>query len=295
MADRIRATRRVAQRGFGRAFDALGARPFGIVVFGLSVVLLVYLQIGVVGSIRAEAVALAPIVDHPARVASFVTEVFVQAGDAVDVGTPLVELSPHFINRDLGRIDVEVQKLLQESKLAQARLLVEEQRWLNPQLRLRPDRPSLERPTEALYAKELEVMQMRRTLLLEDRAGLTITANFPGRVVAIAAMGSSIAIGSSVASVSPEYAREIVAYVPSGMGPAAIAIGAAVHIARPARACRGAAEVLRRGATVEEAPGQLRNLFRFPVHGLPVYISIPSDCQLGVGQVLSVEFARAVM
>ncbi len=75
MADRIRATRRSAQRGVGRAFDALGARPFGIVVCALSVARLVYLQVGVAGSIRAEAVALATIVDHHARVASFVTDV----------------------------------------------------------------------------------------------------------------------------------------------------------------------------------------------------------------------------
>lgn len=295
MANRIRATRRSAQRGVGRAFDALGARPFGIVVFALSVALLVYLQVGVAGSIRAEAVALATIVDHPARVASFVTDVYVRAGDSVDLGTPLVELSPHFIDRELGRIDLEIQKLLYESKLAQARLLVEEQRWLDPQLRLRPDRPSLERPTDALYAKELEEMQMRRTQLLQDREALTVTASFSGRVVVVAEPGSAVAIGSSVASVSPEYAQEIVAYVPSDIQPATIAVGASVRISRPALACRGAAEVLRRGATVQEAPGQLRSMFRFPVHGMPVYISIPSDCQLGVGQVLSVEFARALM
>ncbi len=295
MADKVRTARRSAQRGFGRVFDALGARPFGIVVFALSAALLVYLQVGVAGSIRADAVALAPMIDHPASVASFVTEVYVSAGDAVDLGTPLAELSPHFIDRELSRIDVEVRKLLQESKLAQARLLVEEQRWLNPQFRLRPDRPSLEQPTEALYAKELEVMQVRRKQLLEDREALTITASFSGRVVAVAEPGSAVGIGSSVASVSPEFAQEIVAYVPSDMGPSAIPVGAAVHISRPAFACRGAAEVLRRGATVQEAPGQLRSMFRFPVHGTPVYISIPSDCQLGVGQVLSVEFSRAVL
>ena len=102
-------------------------------------------------------------------------------------------------------------------------------------------------------------------------------------------------MGSSVASVSSEYAQEIVAYVSPDLQPGSVPIGAPVHIARPALACRGAGEVVRRGATVEEAPAQLRSLFRFPVHGLPVYISIPSDCQFGVGQVLSVELTRAVM
>ena len=121
MANRALATRRSAQRGIGRAFDAFGARPFGIAVFASSVALLVYLQVGIGGSIRADAVALARMVDHPARVASFVTSVYVIAGESVETGTPLVELSPHFIDRELGQIDAEVQKLLEESKLAQAR------------------------------------------------------------------------------------------------------------------------------------------------------------------------------
>jgi multidrug resistance efflux pump len=295
MATRSLATRRSAQRQIGRIFDAFGARPFGAAVFALSVALLLYLQVGVGGSIRADAVALAPMVDHPARVASFVTEVFVRPGDSVEVGTPLVELSDHFLERELTRIDAEVQKLLEESKLAQARLSLKEQRWLSPEMRMRPDRPSLERPTDAMFAKEIAVLQTRRKQLLEDRDGLTITASLSGRVVVVAQRGSAVAMGGSVASVSPEYAEEIVAYVPSDLQPAAVAIGAPVHISRPARACGSPAQVLRRGAMVEEAPGQLRNLFRFPVHGMPVYISIPSDCEFGVGQVLSVELARAVM
>lgn len=295
MENRIWSTRRNAQRELGRAFDALGARPFGMVAFGLSVALLLYLQVGAGGSIRADAVATARLVEQPARVSSFVIKVYVRAGDVVGAGAPLVDLSPHFIDRDLGRIDAEVQKLLHESKLAQARLLVKEQRWLNPQMRRRPDGPSLENPTEALYAKELAVLQIRRTQLLDDRESLTVTASHPGRIAFVANTGSAIAKGSSIASVSPEFAEEIVAYVPPETQPSLIALGTAVHIARPAFACSGPGEVLRRGATVEEAPGQLLGMLRFPVHGLPVYISIPKDCQLGVGQVLSVEFARAVM
>jgi hypothetical protein len=276
-------------------FDALGARPFGIVAFAVSAALLVYLQVGVGAGIRADAVAIAPLVEHPSRIASFVTNVFVHAGERVSPGTPLVDLSPHFIDRELRQIDAEVEKLLEESKLAQARLLVDEQRWLSPEMRMRPDRPSLERPTDALYAKEIAVLQTRRAQLLEDRSALTVTANLPGRIVLIADLGSAIATGGSVASISPEFAKEIVAYVPSDLKPAAVAVGTPVNISRPARSCRDRAEVLRRGAMVEEAPGQLRGLFRFPVHGMPVYISIPDDCELGVGQVLSVEFARAVM
>ncbi|MCH7599879.1 MAG: hypothetical protein IH973_08995 [Myxococcales bacterium] len=295
MYDRILATRRSAQRGIGRVFDAIGARPFGILVFALSIALLVYLQSGVVGSIRADAVAAAGLIEQPARVSSYVTKVYVRAGDAVDVGAPLVDLSPHFIDRELSRIDAEFQKLLHESKLAQARLLIKEQRWLNPQMRRRPDGPSLETPTEALYAKELAALQVRRTQLLADREALTIKASHPGRIALVVNTGSAVGKGSSVASVSPEYAEEIIAYVSPDMQPDLVAVGSTVHIARPAFACSGVAKVLRRGATVQEAPGQLVGLLRFPVHGLPVYISIPPDCQLGVGQVLSVEFARAVM
>jgi len=295
MADRIRMTRRSVRRGIGRIFDAFGARPFGIVVFALSVGLLLFLEVGVQGSIRADAVAFAPVVNHPVQVASFVTNVFVRAGDSVEVGTPLVELSPHFINRELAEIDSKVHRLLQESKLAQARLLVEEQRWLSPELRVGADRPSLETPTHDFYTREIAVLKTRRKHLLEDREGLTVLASLPGRVVVVAPAGSAVATGGSVASVSPEYAQEIVAYVPSDLQPATVSIGAPVIISRPAFACRGTGRVLRRGAGVEAAPDQLRGLLRLPVHGLPVYISIPSDCELGVGQVLSVEFPRAVL
>jgi hypothetical protein len=104
-----------------------------------------------------------------------------------------------------------------------------------------------------------------------------------------------VAAGSSVAAVVAEYADVIVAYVPAETDLAAIAPGARVQIDRPSLSCRSAGKVLRRGAAVEEAPNQLKNLFRFPVHGMPVFVSIPPDCRLGVGQVLTVEFPRSVM
>lgn len=278
-----------------RVFDAFRARPLGIVVFASSVALLLFLQLQGQGAIRADAVARGQQVDHPARVASFVTDVYVKAGDSIDAGAPLVELSPHFIDRELEQLDAEVEKLLRERSLAQARLLVEEQRWLSPDLRLRPDRPSLEKPTEALYAKEIELLQTRRRQLLSDRSNLTVKSTRAGRVVVVVAPGSAVAAGASVASLSPEFAEEIVAYVPANTNPRSIEIGAPVRIAKPVRACTHPARVLRRGAAVEEAPGQLQGLLRLPVHGMPVYISIPSECSLGVGQVLSVEFTRAVM
>jgi len=273
----------------------MSARPFGVLVFLGSIALLVYLQTSTVSSFRADAVAQAVAVDHPARVSSFVMAVYVLPGDTIDVGAPLVDLSSHFIDREREQVDAEIEKLLHESRLAQARLLVEEQRWLSPDMRLRPDRPSLEGPTEALYAKQLGVLQTRRNQLLEDRSGLTVTSRHAGRVVHVVPPGSSVAAGSSVASVVAEYADEIVAYVPAETDPAEIAVGAPVYISRPALSCRGSGRVLRRGAAVEEGPSQLKNLFRFPVHGMPVYVSVPPDCRLGVGQVLSVEFPRVVM
>ncbi len=283
------------RRGLDGVSESISARPFGVLVFLGSIALLVYLQTSSLSSFRADAVAQAQAVDHPARVSSFVMAVYVLPGDTVDVGAPLVDLSSHFIDRELAQIDSKVEKLLHESQLAQAQLLVKEQRWLSPSMRLRPDRPSLERPTEALYAKELGVLQTRRNQLLEDQRGLTVVSSHSGRVVRVAPPGSSVAAGSSVASVVAEYADEIVAYVPAETAPAEIVAGAPVYIARPSRSCRGAGRVLRRGAAVEEAPTQLKNLFRFPVHGMPVHVSVPPDCRLGVGQVLSVEFPRAVM
>lgn len=283
------------QRGLDRIFDNVGARPLGLFVFSASVVLLIYLQTGLGGSIRAEAVASAPQIDHPARVSSFVTSVFVRPGDTVEIGSPLVELSSYFIDRELAQIDTQIEKLLHESNLAQARLMVEEQRWLSQDLRLSPERPSLEQPMEALYAQELALLHTQRSQLVQDRAGLTIEASEKGRVLYVALLGSSVAAGGSVASVSPEYAREIIAYVKADTEPASISPGSPVRITRPALTCGGQAAVLRRGGAVVEAPGQLRGFLRFPVYGMPVYISIPERCRLGVGQLLTVEFPRSVM
>ena len=127
---------RRGQRVLDRVSETIGAQPLGVLVFFASILLLAYLQADLGGSIRAQAVASAPQVDHPARVSSFVTSVYVKPGDIVEPGSPLVELSPHFIERELARVDTEIEKLIRESQLAQARLIVEEQRWLNPDLRM---------------------------------------------------------------------------------------------------------------------------------------------------------------
>lgn len=279
----------------GRVFDAFRARPLGIVVFAASAALLLYLQMDTRGALRAQAVASGLQIDQPARVSSFVTTVYVRPGDVVMPGTPLVDLSSHFIDRELARLDAEVEKLVRESQLAQARLLVEEQRWLDPKLRTPPDRPSLEGPTQELYARELAVLQTRRRQLLDDRSALTVKSDAAGRVVSVVPAGTAVAEGAAVASLVQEFAEEIVAYVPPSTRPAAITVGAKVRIAQPTRLCSGSGEVLRRGAAVEEAPGQLQGLLRLPLHGMPVFISVPPGCHLGIGQTLTVEFARASM
>jgi hypothetical protein len=124
---------------------------------------------------------------------------------------------------------------------------------------------------------------------------LTIYSTHTGRVAIVVPPGSSVAIGTSVAAVIPEYAEEIVAYIPPETDPFRIEAGASVSIVQPSSLCDGKGEVLRRGAAVEEAPGQLTQFFRFPVHGMPVYISVPTGCSIAVGQVLTVEIAKAIM
>jgi hypothetical protein len=276
-------------------FDGIGMRPLGIIVFAGSVVALLYLSNLHAGTTRSQAVADAQVVDHPARVASFVTEVFVKPGDRVEVGAPLVELSSHFIDQRLERLDVQIEQAINESKLAQARLIVDEKRWIDPGVRIRPDAPSLRSPTEALYAKEIEVLQTRRRFMLEDRENLTVVSNYAGVVASVSWPGSSVGEGKSVASIRPEFADEIVAYVPAATDPATIAEGAMAYIVQPGSIeCSRPGVVLRRGAAVDEAPPQLNGFFRNPLHGLPVHISVPAECRLGVGQVLTVEFLRTV-
>jgi hypothetical protein len=68
-----------------------------------------------------------------------------------------------------------------------------------------------------------------------------------------------------------------------------------VRIAYGSSSCRGYGSVLRRGAAVEQIPGQIDSLFGISAHGMPVYISVPPDCEIGVGQVLAVDFAKASM
>lgn len=244
------------------------------------------------GSLRLQAVGSARIVDHPSRAASFVVAVFVERGDRVDVGQPLVELSPYFIDQRIARFDAEIDELLDKSKLAQAELVVSEQRWIAPGLRSRPQMPSLERPTAEFYAKQLEVLRTRRKTLLEDRSSLTVRSNSAGRIAILPWLGASIAEGASVASILPDHAEEIVAYLPPTADLSAVSDGAEANVIGDTdSACRTGGRVLRLGASVDVAPEQLQGLLGQRVHGTEVHISLPTSCVLGVGQVVSVELS----
>ena len=279
-----------AMRASDTFYDAMGVRPIGFFVFVASVLLFGQLLGVSSSSVRADSVAVARVVDHPSRVASFTTEVFVKLGDRVAVGSPLVQLSSYFIDEELAQLSGEIEMLLSESQLAKARLFVDEDRWLDSSLRQK-NRPSLEDPTAAYYAKQLELLQERKAALLARRDALTIHSTFDGVVTEVAWPGASIAEGASVASVMPDFAEEIVAYVPAATNPAMISDDAMAYIVgADFEECRAPGRIQRRGAAVVEAPDQLRNLFRDPLHGLPVFVSIPDDCKLGIGQTLTLDF-----
>ena len=293
------ATRKLRQRGrvrraFERLFEGISARPLSMIVFAASVALLVVLQTSSLGRFQARAVASGRVVEHPAMVASFVEKVYVQSGDPIDVGAPIADLSPYFLERELQRLDAETEQVAHEAELERKRLLVDEERWLDAPLRSRPSQPSLVRQTEQLYSAQLKLLRMRRAQLLEDRDNLSVKSQSSGRVSLVIPEGSSVAVGTSVATVTPEHAEEIVAYVPADTEPALIEPGTVVLLSGPGTlSCTALGTVLRRGAGVGRAPDQVSGLLRLPVFGLPVYISIPEGCRLGVGQLLTVEFAKA--
>lgn len=281
------------QRAIRRGFDRLSARPLSIVVFVASVVLLVQLQSGQQGRFHARGVASATSVQHPALVASYVSSVLVRIGDRVEPGAPLAELSPHFIDRELTQIELEVKQLLEEAELARVELAVDEERWLDQGLRRQPRRPSIRRETEAVFAARLGQLHGRRKQLLEDRDLLVVLSHADGRVQFILDSGASVALGTTIATVVPERADEIVAYVPAETDPTQILPGSEVRIVNAGvSGCRESGTIRRFGASVLEAPGQLRGPLRLPLYGLPVYLSVPEGCELGVGQVVAVEFAR---
>jgi multidrug efflux pump subunit AcrA (membrane-fusion protein) len=292
MSKESRPSTNAAQRFMERSSERFSARPMSVIVFAATLLLFSYLETRESGRFRVRAVAQASTVAHPALAETFVETVHVRPGDTVEPGAPLVELSSYFIDRAIHEVELEIEELRRKTKLEQARLSVEEQRWLPEDVRTRPNRPSLGTPTSEYFESKRQALQQRLSALEEDRGRLTITSRSGGRVGWVVPQGSSVSVGTTVATVSLDYSDEIVAYVPAETLPSSIEPGALVSVVDPAAGCSLPGRVLRRGASVQEAPGQLLEWFRYPVHGMPVYISVPSGCHLADGQLVAVEFAR---
>jgi hypothetical protein len=126
--------------------------------------------------------------------------------------------------------------------------------------------------------------------LEENLEALVVKSHFAGVVAQVAWLGASIAEGASVASVMPEYAEEIIAYVPPGIDPRLVATNANAYIVNAeSEECQAPGLVRRRGAAVVEAPAQLTRYFR-SVYGTPVHVAVPAACRLSIGQVLAIDF-----
>lgn len=156
----------------------------------------------------------------------------------------------------------------------------------------RPEEPALSQATLELKQAELQVLRTRRDTLLTDRNALTLRANQSGRVARVAPLGSAVDVGTPLVTLYPPSARELVVYLPADTPPHTVSPGDAVHFSNAQRGCDSPGRVLRIGAGVEQAPSQLVNFMRFPVHGTPIYASIPEDCMLAVGQLVDVELVR---
>ncbi|MBN1944617.1 MAG: hypothetical protein JW797_03030 [Bradymonadales bacterium] len=100
-------------------FDRLGARPLGIIVFVLSALALIAITRTSAGKFSAPAIAHGYQVDHPARSDSFIEQVYVHPGDAIQTGAPLVALSSQLLERQLEQIDAEIARVQRLAELEQ--------------------------------------------------------------------------------------------------------------------------------------------------------------------------------
>ena len=142
--------------------------------------------------------------------------------------------------------------------------------------------------TARLHEKQLELLQSQREDLTQRIERLEVRASSGGVVASVLGQGSPVSPGVSVARLVPARATEVVAYLPPETNPQAAATPARVMIAQSdGSACAGELE-RRVGAEVTMVPGAgesiLAGAFGGPSYGLPVHISLPAECQLGVGQ-----------
>lgn len=142
--------------------------------------------------------------------------------------------------------------------------------------------------TARLHEKQLELLQSQREELTQRIDRLEVRASSGGIVASVLGEGASVSVGVSVARLVPPRATEVVAYLPPETNPADAAAAARVLIAQSdGSACAGELE-RRVGAEVTAVPGAgasiLAGAFGGPSFGLPIHISLPAECQLGVGQ-----------
>ena len=142
--------------------------------------------------------------------------------------------------------------------------------------------------TVRLHEKQLELLQSQREDLTQRIERLEVRASAGGVVASVLGEGAAVAMGVSVARLVPPRATEVVAYLPPETNPATAALVERVLIAQSnGNACAGELE-RRVGAEVTPIPGAgtsiLAGALGGPTFGLPVHISLPSECQLGVGQ-----------
>ena len=152
--------------------------------------------------------------------------------------------------------------------------------------------PHLDQANSDLYLAKKQILELKIADLQDQIDKATIRASVAGRIENVLPQGSPALTSTNLASIIPERAQEIIAFLPAKTQPDSIRVGSMVHIVEPSNACPSPAKLVRIGARVELAPGQITGLFNSSVHGLPVYLEIPSECTFGVGQLLSVDIPR---
>lgn len=157
------------------------------------------------------------------------------------------------------------------------------------------DLPSIDRLralTIAAYQAQIALVRTRKANFQRDLLDLTITAQASGRVSLILPKGTAVTPDFPVVEILPPWATEAVAYLDPSAHPAAFAPGQPVRIASPHCPEQGAS-ISHTGASVILAPGQLMSWTGKPLYGLPIHITLPQNCRLGVGQVVEVFLSPA--
>lgn len=151
-----------------------------------------------------------------------------------------------------------------------------------------PQEQALRQSTQDYYEAELALLRQRRAHLAQLLSQLQLKARHSGRVLHVASVGSAATPSSSLVSLLPEKAPEVIAWLPPETNPASVSPGTPVTLASQHQRCASQGSVARVGASVQATPPQIPAplLGLGATTGLPVYISVPGDCPLGVGQLL---------